>query len=289
MRAVSSYPPRTLGGVLSAVTLAARSEFTVSTVACRADHTRWSKPEARDGHRLVLIRRGRFRRWADGDDADLDPTVGYLSAPGEEERFAHPAGGDVCTSVRFSPWLWEGRTGKRSVYIDARVDLAHRRVLAAAEGGDIDYALTEELLGLVALTAPRPAERTRPAHRALATAARAAIMDGAPEGARLCSLAAALRVSPYRLSRVFSQQVGVSLTRYRNRVRVARAMDRLEEGDTGLAGLAAELGFADQAHLTRTVRDHLGHTPLALRRLLTPPAHATSDEPPVAAAGSTRT
>ena len=60
----------------------------------------------------------------------------------------------------------------------------------------------------------------------------------------------------------------MSLTRYRNRVRVGRAMDRIENGDSGLAALAADLGFADQAHLTRTVREQLGHTPTALRRLL---------------------
>jgi Helix-turn-helix domain len=52
--------------------------------------------------------------------------------------------------------------------------------------------------------------------------------------------------------------MGVSVTRYRNRVRVARALDRLEHGEDSLAALAADLGFADQAHLCRTVRQHLG-------------------------------
>ncbi|WP_345429560.1 helix-turn-helix transcriptional regulator [Actinoallomurus vinaceus] len=254
--------------MLSPVTLAARPDFAVSAVDCRADHTRWSEPEARGDHRMVLVRRGRFRRWADGAEADLDRTVGYLGAPGEEERFAHPAGGDVCTSVSFAPSLWEGRANNGTVYVDARVDLAHRRLLAAAGSGDIDYALAEELLRLVAAAVRRPAERPRPADRALAAAAREAIIAGVPEAAGLCPLAGLLKVSPYRLSRVFSQQMGVSLTHYRNRVRVGRAMDRLAQGETGLADLAADLGFADQAHLTRTVREHLGRTPTALRRLL---------------------
>lgn len=258
--------------MLSAVTLAERPEFAVTAVVCRADHTGWSEPEARDDHRIVLVRRGRFRRLADGADADLDPTVGYLGAPGEEERFAHPAGGDGCTSVTFAPWLWEGRTGAGSVYVDARVELAHRRLLAAATGGDLDYALTEELLRLVAVAAGLPAVRPRPADQVLVAEAREAIIEGAPEAAGLCSLARLLRVSPYRLSRSFSQQMGLSLTRYRNRVRVGRAMDRLAEGEPSLANLAAQLGFADQAHLSRTVREHLGHTPTALRGLLTSPA-----------------
>ena len=92
----------------------------------------------------------------------------------------------------------------------------------------------------------------------------------ADEAGDLLSLAAALGVSPYRLSRAFTRELGVSLTRYRNRVRVGRVLDRLERGERRLAVLAADLGFADQAHLCRTVRAHVGHTPTQLRRLLMP-------------------
>ncbi len=263
-------PPGSVGDVLSAVTLAARPEFTVSAVACRAHHIRWSEPEVRDDHRMVLVRRGRFQRWADGTDADLDSTMAYLGAPGEEERFAHPAGGDVCTAVFFNASLWGRRAKGTAVYVDARVDLAHRRLIAAAGRGDIDYGLTEELVHLIAVATGQPVEPPRPADRALVAAAREAIIEGAPESAGLCPLARLLEVSPYRLSRTFSQQMGVSLTRYRNRVRVSRAMDQLAQGEPSLADLATRLGFADQAHLTRTVREHLGHAPSTVRRLLAP-------------------
>jgi AraC-like DNA-binding protein len=256
--------------MLSVSTLASRPEFTVSVVGCRSDHHRWSAPETRDDHRLVLVRRGRFRRRADGTGADLDPTVAYLGAPDEEERFAHPAGGDLCTSISFAPGLLGRPPAAATLYVDARLDLAHRRLLAAAGTGDTDYALTEELVRLLAAAAGEPGPPPRPADRVLAAAAREAIIEGDPQADGLCGLAGLLEVSPYRLSRVFSRAMGVSLTRYRNRVRVARAMDHLTEGSTGLAELAAQLGFADQAHLTRTVREHVGHTPAALRRLLGP-------------------
>lgn len=260
--------PRSVTCVLTTKTLAAREGFAVTSAACGGGRARWSEVEAHGEYRLVLVRRGRFRRSAAGTEADLDPTLGYLAAPGEEERFAHPAGGDVCTSVTFSPSLWETRPRARVVYVDARVDLAHRRVLASAAGGDLDYAVTEELLTLVAVAAEQQALPRRAADRALVAAAREAIIEGAREAGSLCTLATLLKVSPYRLSRSFSRQMGVSLTRYRNRVRVADAMDRLADGEVSLAALAADLGFSDQAHLTRTVREHLGHTPTALRRLL---------------------
>ena len=225
-------------------------------------HPAWSDGEVRNDYRLVLVRRGRFRRRVAGGAVDLDASVAYLGAPGEPESFAHPAGGDVCTSVSLSPDLGERLAGaaRPAVYVDARVDLAHRRLLANTD--DADFGLVEALLTLLG-HAPSP----RAADRLLVDRARDAIAADDPSADDLLSLATALGVSPYRLSRAFTRELGVSLTRYRNRVRVSEALERIERGD-GLARVAADLGFADQAHLTRTVRDHVGHTPGAVRRLL---------------------
>jgi AraC-like DNA-binding protein len=255
--------------VRTATTLASRPDFAVTAVTCRDDHTRWSQAEARDDYGIVLVRRGRFRRRAAGRSADLDPTLAYLRLPGVAEQFAHPAGGDVCTSVSFVPELWQKVAGTaepaRSVlYVDARVELAHRRVLAGTE--DPDYGLAEELLRLLAL-AVRGRQAAPGTDPALVAAAREAVLEREPAAGGLLALADLLRVSPYRLSRAFSGELGISLTRYRNRVRVGRALDRLENGERDLAALAADLGFADQAHLTRTMRQHLGHTPAVVRGL----------------------
>ncbi|NUP21532.1 MAG: helix-turn-helix transcriptional regulator [Streptomyces sp.] len=105
----------------------------------------------------------------------------------------------------------------------------------------------------------------------LVDAAREVIAADHPAAGGLLSLAELLAVSPFQLSRAFTRELGISLTHYRNRVRVSRALERLESGEPSLATLAADLGFADQAHLTRTIRRHVGHTPTAVRRLLTSP------------------
>ncbi|MFI7106402.1 helix-turn-helix domain-containing protein [Nonomuraea sp. NPDC050227] len=276
--------------------LARGKGFTLDLVTCADDHRGWSRPEVGRAHRMVLVHRGAFRRMADGRKAAVDPTMAYLGAPGEEERFAHPAGGDVCTSLSLSPALWRTLAGdatrlaRSTVYVDARLELAHRRLLATARAGDPDFALVESLLSLTGATltqlagpttpaaadgaaaARRPAPSPARSTAAIADAAREAISADHPAAAGLLPLAELLAVSPYRLSRAFTRELGVSLTHYRNRVRVSRALDRLESGETGLAALAADLGFADQAHLTRTIRRHVGHTPTVLRRLLTSPA-----------------
>jgi AraC-like DNA-binding protein len=275
--------------VLTADVLASGPGFSVSAVTCADEHPRWSAAETRDGYGLVLVGRGWFRRRTARAAATIDPTVGYLGLPGEQESFAHPAGGDRCTYVALSAGLWRqlagdaARPARAAVHVDARLELAHRRMLAAAASGDVDHALAEELLALVAaavrrtVAGPSPAGAadgaSAPGRRrdaAMVNAAREAIAAGHPAAGGLFPLAGLLEVSPYRLSRAFSREAGMSLTHYRNRVRVSRALERLAAGERSLAVLAADLGFSDQAHLTRTVRAHAGHTPAALRRLLQP-------------------
>lgn len=251
-----------------AVEVAAGPGYALSAVRCADDHAGWSPPEVAGGHRMVLVRRGRFQRRSRGVIADAEPAVAYLASPGEEEEFAHPAGGDVCTSLTFSAHRWHQLSGDRrpnpAVYVDGALDLAHRRAVAAT--ADPGFALAEQLLVLVGRAM---AVRLLPTgDRALVARARSAIAADHPSAAGLFPLAELLGVSPYRLSRAFPRELGVSLTRYRNRIRVGRALDRLEAGERELARLAADLGFADQAHLTRTVREHTGSTPAALRRLL---------------------
>ncbi|KIU16437.1 hypothetical protein TL10_13685 [Mycolicibacterium llatzerense] len=276
-----SAPTDNLPGMLTAQTLVARPEFSVTTWRCTGGDEAWSEPECAVDGRVVLVRSGSFHRRGAGGPIEHDPTLGYLGQPGEREHFAHPHGGDQCTSVQLGSESWwqlagePQRTGSAAVYVDARLELAHRRLLGN-DRTDPDYQLAEQLVLLVgaalrsAATRPIPASDS-PAHtseRRLVARAREAIRHGDEAAAGLFPLAAALGVSPYRLSRSFSNELGVSVTRYRNRVRVGRALDHLYRDDATLADVAATLGFADQAHFCRTLREQTGHTPTAVRREL---------------------
>ncbi|ADD43999.1 helix-turn-helix transcriptional regulator [Stackebrandtia nassauensis] len=268
--------------MLTTTLLARHRDFAVHAVHCRDDHRGWAAETVRDDHRIVLVRRGGFRRRADGASGYVDVTCGYVGLPGQEERFAHPVNGDVCTSIHLDRALWAGIVGDTaaptSVRVDAPLDLAHRGLLRAAEVRDVDFAVAEQLVHLAALAVRRAVGGGvggRDASGAvgrrdagLVAQAREAIAAGHPQAAGLTTLAQLLRVSPYRLSRAFSAHTGMSVTRYRNRLRTGRAVDAIEAGETRLGELALRLGFADQAHLTRTVKQHYGHPPVALRELL---------------------
>jgi AraC-like DNA-binding protein len=104
--------------------------------------------------------------------------------------------------------------------------------------------------------------------------ARAAVAVDPRRG--LVDLARQLAVSPHHLSRVFSELSGQTFSGYRNRVRVRLALDAIADGERRLARLATELGFADQAHLTRVVRSETGRPPAQLRKLLASAHESTS-------------
>jgi AraC-like DNA-binding protein len=72
--------------------------------------------------------------------------------------------------------------------------------------------------------------------------------------------------SPFHLSRRFHSRIGMPMSAYRLRLRVHEAHARIAAGEQNLARLAAELGFADHSHMTRTLREQLGVTPTAIRR-----------------------
>jgi AraC-like DNA-binding protein len=79
----------------------------------------------------------------------------------------------------------------------------------------------------------------------------------------LPELAAQVGLSPQRLRALARQQLGMPLTRWRLWTRLRRAAEALQKGES-LAEAATEAGFADQAHLTRQMREMMGLTPAAV-------------------------
>lgn len=67
-------------------------------------------------------------------------------------------------------------------------------------------------------------------------------------------------LSPFHLTRVFSERVGMPPHAYQTQVRVARARDLLLRG-WPITSAAFETGFADQSHLTRHFKRVVGVTP----------------------------
>lgn len=264
-------------------TVVDRDGVLLADVACRHGAGPGRADEQRR-HAIVFVRRGCFVRSADGVASVLDPTAAYCTRPGEEERYDHPhADGDDCTWLRLDAWLVASLAGgdpvlpRQPIPTSGELDLRHRLLLAAGRRGADPHELVEGAITLAAGALRRVEPRrvhagwpaTARARRAAADRAREAL--AADLDRSLPALARDVAVSPHHLSRVFHAVTGVTISRYRRRLRVRAALERLSAGDRDLARLAAERGFADQSHLCRLVRAETGRTPSALRRALVPP------------------
>jgi AraC-like DNA-binding protein len=215
-----------------------------------------------------LLRAGR------GGVALLNPEVvhtGQAAAPeGWSYRVLYPAV-DVVTAVaaelgwRATPFFPE------TVVYDER---SARLLLAAheaAEHGDrlaSSSLLRAGLAGLIRAHAqPHPASRPPAVRRAgkAVDASRDLLAERLTDPPSLDDLAQAAGMSPFALLRAFRSETGLPPHAYLNQLRVRLARRLLDDG-LAPAVVAAEAGFADQAHLTRHFKRVIGVPPGAYQR-----------------------
>jgi AraC-like DNA-binding protein len=82
----------------------------------------------------------------------------------------------------------------------------------------------------------------------------------AAPGASMVEVAARVGLSPQRLRALAREQLGLPLSRWRAWLRLRAAAEALRDGGS-IADAAITGGFADQAHLTRWMREMMGLTP----------------------------
>lgn len=116
--------------------------------------------------------------------------------------------------------------------------------------------------------------RTRRLTSAAMRAARAAMHVCSEPGVGIEALAARQSVTRRQLERDFGRWIGTS-PRHLSQVARVQAVSRHAQRGWSLAQIAAEVGFADQSHMTRVVRQLTGLTPQRfVRSATTPMSHA---------------
>jgi AraC family transcriptional regulator len=74
-------------------------------------------------------------------------------------------------------------------------------------------------------------------------------------------------VHPVYLARAFRKRYDCSVGLFLRRLQVGRACLMLEDPAHALCEVAAQVGFSDQSHMTRRVKEQTGHTPGTWRHL----------------------
>ena len=230
----------------------------VLDVRCRAARGGRGAEEHNGAADVLLPRRGVFAVHAGRETLVADPGSALVLGAGATYRVSHPAeGGDRCTALRFAPPVHEEALG----------DLATRSLRMEAPAfapQDPEDALL--LLARLARAAPLRCSTTGERR---AGEVRALLASDPGRRWRLEHVAAAVHCSPYHLARQFRAATGETIARHLLLLRLALALDRLEQGEDDLARLAAELGFASHSHLSARFRAAYGRPPSQMRKTVT--------------------
>jgi len=223
---------------------------------------------------LALVARGAFREDVDGIEHDCAEGSVILNTVGAEHSDRFQAEGTEVLNVELAPeWLGalraDGWREGRPAWLEHRP--ARRRIRALrnelARPDSLSDFVVEgvcaELLALATRTS-RPQRREPLAPPWLAAIERVlAERFRRPPG--LSELGRLADVSPSRLARAFRMRHGCSVGGFARRLRVAHAREMVERTRRELAEIALEAGYADQSHMIREFRRHLGRTPGELR------------------------
>jgi len=133
-------------------------------------------------------------------------------------------------------------------------------------------AYAESLVGSIAtalLDLPRAQEEQPNGRLTQAQMNRLTACMNARVGHRMTvgEMAATVGLSESWFATVFKQTTGKTPLQWQLSSRIELAQALLIEGRLSLAEIAAQLGFSDQAHLTKAFRQTVGETPAAWRRM----------------------
>jgi AraC-like DNA-binding protein len=206
-----------------------------------------------------------YRRWKISQEGDRSDWLAFpadvildavtTAAPGEAGRFR--------ADLPFRHW---------SLPVDARLYAAQRRLFGRLEHGGARDALPVEELALRLLDAVvRRGYGSTPGRRSGWRASRDAtehvrqlLARNPGSSSSLRRLAAAVGWSPCHLCREFRRNCGMTLTAYRNQIRLRTSLDRVGAGED-LAAVAFDLGFSSHSHFTLAFRKLFGSTPSKFR------------------------
>lgn len=260
---------------------------TLHDVACRGQCRHQSAEECAAATNLVFPYRGVYVRHLGREQAVAEANQVLFFNRGEGYRVSHPvAGGDACLSLQIDePLLRELapkaqlREGGTLAFRRQRLRIDPRaQALVALLGHGLRHGAAETLEAeTLALTLVRRAVGERTAHAAGASPGRQKLVDRAKlvlssDPARrwtLAEIAAKVGVSPVYLTQAFQQVEAVPLYRYQLRLRLARALDLLDQYDD-LTSLGLDLGFSSHSHFSAAFKQAYGRTPAEFRRSVEP-------------------
>jgi AraC-like DNA-binding protein len=259
------------------------SSLSVCDWYCAGDVLGTGAEEHAGAYEVSIGRTGSHALRTAGGETIVEPTQLLCVNAGESFRPVRRARGlDRRTRITLRPdGLRDLATGLgadaprfpvRTVPLTARIALAHHELLQHVQARMRDELAIQALALEVAAHAlsasvRRPAARLSPGTRNAVLAAQELLAHRYAEPLTLDSIAAHVGLSPWHLSRSFRAYTGLGVHRYRARLRLLAALDRVRgTRRPQIARIALELGYSSHSHLTREFRAFFGAVPSRLQR-----------------------
>jgi AraC family transcriptional regulator len=242
-----------------------------------------------DCHQFCFVQAGSFVRRSPLGQITADANQVLFFDRGTPYRVHHPhPGGDACLLLSVCDedrlaWMesWDAPTDRGpdaampwdAGLTDGAAALSAYRLVADLRRG-LD-ALAAHERAIMLLDGVRPlsvaaAPRRREPHRSreVVEAVKLLLLRRLSEPLRLADIAAEFGLSVFTLCRLFRRHAGLPVHRYRRRLRLRQALERLTAGERDLTTLALDLGFSDHSHFTNAFREEFAVPPSAFRAMV---------------------
>jgi len=253
---------------LTAEPLFAAEGLRVRRVTCDGVDEILDAEERSDDAQLILVLQGRFAFQDSRTRAIASPSTALFLDDGHRYRIRHLEGGDVCVALQGDLCAALGASGPTARAISAE-SYVRMQGLAAKLGSTKPVSRLEVEETLCTALAPEPAA-TAPTRRArdreMAGAIAYRLERDVDARLALRDLVAGSGNSLFHACRVFRRETGFSIHRYQQEIRLRHALALLLDTDRPVALIAAELGFANQGHLTNLFRRRFRTTPARARK-----------------------
>jgi AraC family transcriptional regulator len=221
---------------------------------------------------LYLVLRGSLTEFYGNKKRECKQASMIFTPPGEKHSNRFSSLGGRCFLVEIPP-AYIARLAAAGVRLEGSI---HSESVALAWLGmklyrEFELPDSVSLLAVEGLMLEALSEFARMSERPAVDApawlrrARNLMQDRFSDNLALDEIAAAVGVHPAHLARTFRRCYGVTAGEYQRRLRIEYASRQLSETETSILEIALAAGFADQAHFSRTFKNHIGLTPARFR------------------------
>lgn len=256
-------------------------------VECRPTNQNCGEVEHSDADVVVLPLRGAFvKHIVSGKKLLAEPSQAIFFAVGRPYRVSHEvASSDDSLALEFSPDVLQ-EVLATTVATDNLLSIETNSLLSARTIAArtllfcrLKHQLAEPIeieetsLSLISSALRSARSNKKSSYQLIQTrrslkveSARIELLQSPEQKWTLSDLSKKVDCSPFHLTRMFRQELGIPLHQYQLRMRIAKSLDALLDTNDDITSIALDSGFSSHSHFTSAFQLTVGISPSEFRR-----------------------